>query len=66
MRSSHRGDMTWEPDTMATDFTKKEAAEFLKAEELEKHSAAMRYFHDKLSEARPLCILHRSRHRFSV
>jgi hypothetical protein len=35
---------------MATDFTKKEAAEFLKAEELEKHSAAMRYFHDKLSD----------------
>ncbi len=35
---------------MAIDFTKKEAADFLKAEDLEKHSAAMRYFHDKLSE----------------
>jgi len=34
---------------MATDFSKKEAAEILKAEHLAKHSEEMRYFHDKLS-----------------
>lgn len=34
---------------MATDFRKKEAVEILKAEELQRHTAQMRYFHDKLS-----------------
>ncbi|MGO8898593.1 MAG: hypothetical protein ACLQU5_09625 [Isosphaeraceae bacterium] len=34
---------------MATDFRKREAVEILKPEELERHTAEMRYFHDKLS-----------------
>jgi hypothetical protein len=40
---------TRDTQTMATDFSKKEAAEILKAEHLGKHSEDMRYFHDKLS-----------------
>lgn len=35
---------------MATDFTKKPATEFLKAEDLPKHAEQMAYFHMKLSE----------------